>query len=100
VDTAVRLGVWEGRPSITLVAGEHDATFLPECGMLGASLRHRGEEFAAWPRPLDDFLGGSMTALPLVHPWGNRLESRRYRWVAVLHTRPNGDRRGRERAAD
>ena len=79
MDTAVRLGVWEGRPSITLVAGEHDATFLPECGMLGASLRHRGEEFAAWPRPLDDFLDGSMTALPLVHPWGNRLESRRYR---------------------
>jgi galactose mutarotase-like enzyme len=78
-DTAVRLGVWEGRPSITLVAGDHDATFLPEFGMLGASLRHRGKEFVAWPRPLDDFLDGRMTAIPLVHPWGNRLESRRYR---------------------
>jgi galactose mutarotase-like enzyme len=79
VPTGIRLGSWEGRPSITLVAGEHDATFLPGCGMLGASLRHRREEFVAWPRPLADFLDGRMTALPLVHPWGNRLESRRYR---------------------
>jgi galactose mutarotase-like enzyme len=79
VQTGIRLGVWQGRPSITLVAGEHDATFLPECGMLGASLRHRGEEFVAWPRPLGQFLAGRMTALPLVHPWGNRLEARSYR---------------------
>jgi len=77
--TAIRLGVWQGRPSITLVAGEHDATFLPECGMLGASLRHVGEEFVAWPRSLAEFLTGRMTAVPLVHPWGNRLESRSYR---------------------
>ena len=42
--------------------------------LLGASLRHRGEEFVAWPRSLADFLTGRMTALPLVHPWGNRLE--------------------------
>jgi galactose mutarotase-like enzyme len=79
VTTAIRLGVWHGRPSITLVVGEHDATFLPDCGMLGASLRHRGEEFVAWPRSLADFVTGRMTAVPLVHPWGNRLESRSYR---------------------
>jgi len=77
--TAVRLGVWRGEPAITLVAGEHDATFLPDCGMLGASLRHHGEEFVAWPRTLAQFRTGRMTAIPLVHPWGNRLESRAYR---------------------
>jgi galactose mutarotase-like enzyme len=90
--------VWQGRPSITLVAGEHDATFLPGCGMLGASLRHRGEEFVAWPRPLADFLTGRMTAVPLVHPWGNRLASRSYRVgrrtvdlrKQLLPTDPNG----------
>ncbi len=79
MNTAVRLGLWQDRPSITLVAGEHDATFLPECGMLGASLRPRGREFVAWPRALADFLAGRMTAVPLVHPWGNRLEGRSYR---------------------
>src|SRR5690242_11206925 len=78
MNTAVRLGSWQGRPSITLVAGEHDATFLPECGMVGASLRHKGAEFVAWPRSLAQFLSGSMTAIPLVHPWGNRLEGRAY----------------------
>jgi galactose mutarotase-like enzyme len=77
--TAVRLGLWEGRPAVTLVAGEHDATFLPDCGMLGASLRHRGEQFVAWPRTLAEFRAGRMTAVPLVHPWGNRLASRSYR---------------------
>jgi aldose 1-epimerase len=75
----VRIGTWKGEPSVTLVAGERDATFLPDCGTLGASLRHRGEEFVAWPRPLAQFRAGRMTAMPLVHPWGNRLESRAYR---------------------
>ena len=78
-NSALRFGAWKGRPAITLVAGEHDATFIPECGMLCASLRHRGEEFVAWPRTLAQFLEGRMTAVPFVHPWGNRLERPEYR---------------------
>ena len=42
--------------------------------MLCASLRHRDDEFVAWPRTLAQFRAGRMTAIPLVHPWGNRLE--------------------------
>jgi aldose 1-epimerase len=76
---ALRFGAWKGLPAIALVAGERDATFLPGCGMLCASLRHRGEEFVAWPRPLAKFMTGSMTAVPFVHPWGNRLEQWEYR---------------------
>jgi aldose 1-epimerase len=79
VDTALRIGVWKGEPSVTLVAGERDATFLPGSGMVCASLRHRGDEYVAWPRSLPDLRAGRMTAVPLVHPWGNRLEGRRYR---------------------
>jgi galactose mutarotase-like enzyme len=77
--TALRLGVWKGEPSVTLVAGARDATFLPGCGMVCASLRHRTDEYVAWPRPLSQFREGRMTAVPLVHPWGNRLERRGYR---------------------
>jgi len=77
--TAFRLGEWKGEPSITLIAGERDATFLPGCGMVCGSLRHRGDEFVAWPRPLAQFREGRMTAVPLVHPWGNRLERWGYR---------------------
>ena len=47
--------------------------------MLCASLRDRGEEFVAWPRTLAQFRDGRMTAIPFVHPWGNRLETREYR---------------------
>ena len=78
--TGLRLGAWKGEPSITLVAGERDATFLPGCGMLCASLRHRGDEYVAWPRTLAAVPStASMTAVPFVHPWGNRLERREYR---------------------
>ena len=76
---SLRLGAWKGQPSVTLVAGDRDATFLPGCGMLCASLRHRGDEYVAWPRTLAQFREGSMTAVPFVHPWGNRLERRGYR---------------------
>jgi aldose 1-epimerase len=76
---AVTLQVFRGEPAVTLRAGDYEATFLPSCGMLGASLQYRNEEYLAWPRTLDDFRAGSMTALPLVHPWGNRLARWSYR---------------------
>jgi aldose 1-epimerase len=76
---ALQFGTWKGQPSITLVFGGRDATFIPGCAMLCASLRDRGEEFVAWPRTLAQFLEGRMTAIPFVHPWGNRLEQREYR---------------------
>ena len=47
--------------------------------MVCASVQHRGDEYVAWPRTLAEFRAGSMTAVPLVHPWGNRLERWRYR---------------------
>jgi galactose mutarotase-like enzyme len=62
-----------------LVAGEREATFIPGCGMACESVRHRGDDYVAWPRPLAELRAGRMTAVPLVHPWGNRLEHRRYR---------------------
>jgi aldose 1-epimerase len=41
--------------------------------MLCTSLRHRGDEYVAWPRTLTEFTRGGATAIPLVHPWANRL---------------------------
>ena len=79
MQTGLRLGVCKGEPAVTLVAGDHDATFLPGCGMVCASMRHRGDEYVAWPRPLAQLREGRMTAVPLAHPWGNRLGNRSYR---------------------
>src|SRR5262245_33184580 len=64
----------------TLVAGELEAVFLPSRGMLGASLRHRGEELL---RRIEDLATcgakGSTAGIPLLHPWANRLAGPRYR---------------------
>jgi galactose mutarotase-like enzyme len=57
-----------------LVAGDLEATFLPGLGMLGASLRHRGEEMLGRTEMLDRYVSsGSTMGIPLLHPWANRL---------------------------
>jgi len=66
--------------AVRLAAGELEATFLPGRGMLGASLRHRGEELL---RRVEDLAAaaakGSTAGIPLLHPWANRLAGARYR---------------------
>jgi aldose 1-epimerase len=65
-----------------LAAGELEAVFLPEHGMLGASLRHRGVELLRRVGDLEAAAAkGSTAGIPLLHPWANRLEGPRY-WAA------------------
>ncbi len=53
-----------------------EATFVPEVGMIGSSLRHEGEELFHQGAGLDAYKSqGSTFALPLLHPWANRLSS-------------------------
>ena len=54
------------------------ATFLPELGLLGASLSHRGDDLLALPGGLDGYRSGAVTGLPLLAPWANRLGAPRY----------------------
>lgn len=83
---------------LRIARGSLEATFLPDLGMLGVSLRHRGEELLALPGGLDGYRAGAVTGLPLLAPWANRLGERRYEvdGVAVdlsgleLSTDPNG----------
>jgi aldose 1-epimerase len=70
---------WRGAAGLTLAAGELEATFLPDLGMLGASLRHQGKELLALPGGLGGYRRGNVTGLPLLAPWANRLAGRRYR---------------------
>ncbi len=56
--------------------GALEATFVPELGMIGSSLRHRGEELFAQGDGLDAYATkGATFALPLLHPWANRVSS-------------------------
>ena len=63
---------------VTISSGPLDATFMPQLGMLGSSLRHRGEDLLALPGGLDGYRRGNVTGLPLLAPWANRLGARRY----------------------
>jgi aldose 1-epimerase len=59
--------------AVLLKAGQYEATFRPDIAMLCTSLRYRGEEYVAWPRPISQFRAGNATAIPPLHPWSNRL---------------------------
>jgi aldose 1-epimerase len=57
-----------------------EATFVPEVGMVGASLRDAGAELLYANGGVHRYaLGGSTMGIPLLHPWANRLADDRYR---------------------
>ena len=63
-----------------LASGDLEAVFLPARGMLGASVRHRGEEILRRVGNLEAAAAkGSTAGIPLLHPWANRLDGLRYR---------------------
>src|SRR4029079_16829169 len=75
---AVRVHRWRGAAAVTLAAGAVEATFLPELGMTGVSLRWQGQEMVAVPGGPSALRGSHTAGLPLLHPWANRLAGRRY----------------------
>ena len=63
----------------TLIAGDLRAVFLPGRGMLGASLRYRGEELLGRVEDLEGSIRtGTTCGIPILHPWANRLNGLRY----------------------
>jgi aldose 1-epimerase len=64
----------------TLRAGYLEAVFLPDHGMLGASLRYKGVEILRRVEDLEAAAArGSSAGIPLLYPWANRLAEPRYR---------------------
>ena len=62
-----------------LAAGDLVATFVPEAGMVGSSLRHRGAELLGQRGGLDGYVAERKTfGIPLLYPWANRLGRRRF----------------------
>ena len=59
--------------------GELEAAFAPEAGMVGCSLRHRGEELLGQRKGLEEYArSGSTFGIPFLHPWANRLAGFEY----------------------
>jgi aldose 1-epimerase len=73
-------GALKDSSACSIVAGDLEAVFLPGHGMIGASLRHRGEEILGRVEDLETMAEkGSAAGIPLLHPWANRLAGFRYR---------------------
>jgi aldose 1-epimerase len=70
----------EGVPALTLATdGGVEATFVPGAGMVGCSLRHRGEELLGQRGGLGVYVEERSTmGIPLLHPWANRVERARF----------------------
>jgi galactose mutarotase-like enzyme len=65
-----------GFEALTLASpeGELEAAFVPEAGMVGCSLTHRGEQLLGQRHGLEGYAQGHSTmGIPLLYPWANRL---------------------------
>jgi aldose 1-epimerase len=80
---------------VELRAGDLAATWLPEHGMVGASLRHRGDELLGQRGGLAAYRAkGSAFGIPLLAPWANRLDGLRYGAVELDPARVKGGDEG------
>ena len=72
----------EGFAALTLATpgdGGLEAAFVPAAGMVGCSLRHRGEELLGQRGGLAAYVAERKTmGIPLLYPWANRLSAWRF----------------------
>ena len=72
----------EGFSALTLATpgrGGIEATFVPDAGMVGCSLRHREEELLGQRGGVRAYVAERSTmGIPLLYPWANRLTQRRF----------------------
>ncbi|HKP88824.1 MAG TPA: aldose 1-epimerase [Thermoleophilaceae bacterium] len=71
----------EGYPARTLISNqaELEVSFVPSVGMVGASMRHRGDELLGQRGGLARYEATRSTmGIPLLHPWANRLDGLAY----------------------
>jgi aldose 1-epimerase len=71
----------DGLDGIALVSHERDlrVVFVPQAGMVGLSLTHRGEELLGQRGGLAAYRErGSSFGIPLLYPWANRLAAMTY----------------------
>ena len=75
--------------SVSIAAGELEATFVPRLAMVGASLTYRGKQLLTQRGGVDGYRDHASTfGIPLLHPWANRLDVPLT--SSLLHGDPNG----------
>src|SRR3954454_21086395 len=88
---SVRRDTVDGFAAVTLAAGALETTFVPQVGLVGASLRPAGKELLARPAGLPDYAAdGTVLGIPFLHPWANRLSAERYQAAGQTVPLPAG----------
>jgi aldose 1-epimerase len=93
----------QGYPAQTLIssAAELEVSFVPGVGMVGAAMKHRGDELLGQRGGLARYEATRTTmGIPLLHPWANRLSGWSYEAAGrrveldpespIIKTDPNG----------
>src|SRR5437762_1000200 len=73
--------LYQGYPTRTLISheAELEVTFAPQIGMVGASLKHAGDELLGQRGGLASYEATHSTmGIPLLHPFANRLSGFEY----------------------
>jgi len=78
-DGSVVVSTIDGIAAVTLSAGQTVFSVLPEAGLVGASLAHKGREYVNFHGGPSSAMGGHTTGIPLLAPWANRLAESSYR---------------------
>jgi aldose 1-epimerase len=74
-----RIGEFDALTLSSDAVGGIEAAFVPGAGMVGCSLRHRGQELLGQRRGLAVYVAEHSTmGIPLLHPWANRVAARRF----------------------
>src|SRR3954452_25440754 len=69
----------DGYAAVRLTNGDLAATFVPQLGMIGASLEHKGDEVLGQRNGLPAYEAkGSTMGIPILYPWANRLAGLEY----------------------
>src|SRR5919202_2967784 len=71
----------QGYPAETLISSEAEleVTFVPGVGMVGGSMRHRGDELLGQRGGIARYEATRSTmGIPILHPWANRLSGTSY----------------------
>jgi galactose mutarotase-like enzyme len=79
VESSATVKSWRGEAAVVLAAGGYEAVFLPDLGLLGASLAFEGRELLSLHGGLAGYRDRHVTGFPLLAPWANRLSQDRFR---------------------
>ena len=78
MSATARIVTWQRTAAVELIAADTRVMVVPELGMVLGAFVVDGFDHVARPGGITALRGNHTTAVPLLHPWANRLSRRRF----------------------